>query len=56
MTGFPLVLYDDVAGASHTIGNMQSSNQPREDKNDDLDAADMPTFSVENSVTVYNSK
>ncbi|KAF2179510.1 hypothetical protein K469DRAFT_694017 [Zopfia rhizophila CBS 207.26] len=51
---FPLVLDDDAAGVSHNIDDIQSSSGPREYQDDDLDAAGMRAFSVENMGGVYN--
>ncbi|KAF2177361.1 hypothetical protein K469DRAFT_375375 [Zopfia rhizophila CBS 207.26] len=51
---FPLALDNDAAGASHRIDDIQSSGGPREYQDDDLDAAGMRAFSVENTGGVYN--
>ncbi|KAF2180908.1 hypothetical protein K469DRAFT_266507 [Zopfia rhizophila CBS 207.26] len=54
MVEFPLVLDDDAAGANHILEDIQSSGGQREYQDDDLDAADMRAFSVENTGGVYN--
>ncbi|KAF2191760.1 hypothetical protein K469DRAFT_341777 [Zopfia rhizophila CBS 207.26] len=51
---FPLALDDNAAGASHSIDDVQSSGGLREYQDDDLDAAGMRAFSVENTGGVYN--
>lgn len=56
MTEFPLVLEDDAAGASHSIGDIQSGGGWPEYQDDGLDAASMRAPSVENTGGVYNSE
>ncbi|KAF2182688.1 hypothetical protein K469DRAFT_231262 [Zopfia rhizophila CBS 207.26] len=51
---FPSVLDDDAAGASHSIGDIESGGGPREYQGQDLDAAGMRALSVENTGGVYN--
>jgi hypothetical protein len=56
MAEIPVVLNDDAARASHDIDNIQSSHRQRECQDDDLDAAGMRTFSMENMTALYNGK
>ncbi|KAF2185532.1 hypothetical protein K469DRAFT_750282 [Zopfia rhizophila CBS 207.26] len=51
---FPLVLDDNAAGASHSIGDIESGGGLQEYQDDDLDAAGMCALAVENTGGVYN--
>jgi hypothetical protein len=53
MAEFAFVLDEGAAGASHSIDNIQSSSQPREYQDNDLNAAGMHAFSVESMAPMY---
>jgi hypothetical protein len=56
MTEFAYVLDNVAAEASHCMDDIQSSGQPREYQDNDLNAASMRAFSVEGAIPVYNGE
>ncbi|KAF2190699.1 hypothetical protein K469DRAFT_697931 [Zopfia rhizophila CBS 207.26] len=52
---FPIVLDNDAAGESNSINNTQYSGGLQEYQDDDLNAAGMRAFSVDNTGGIYNN-
>ena len=56
MTEFPLVLEDNIARTSHSIGDIQSSGGSPEYQDSGLDIVSICAPSIENTKGIYNSK